>query len=75
MWNQSITCSLDVLGPMDWHEPMPAWIGHLDRAKHGLHLDAALSFARVQLAAIRTGTSSLEIIGDLLCDHELLHSL
>src|SRR6516165_70378 len=34
--------------------PMPAWIGYLDRAKHCLHLDAALGFACVPFAAIRT---------------------
>ena len=53
---------------------MPAWIRYLDPAKHCLHLDAALSFARVPFAAIRTVTPSFKISGDLLRHHEFLHS-
>ena len=53
---------------------MPARIRYLNRAKHRLNLDAALSFARVPFAAVRTVAPPFKISGDLLRHHEFLHS-
>jgi hypothetical protein len=39
---------------------LPAGIGHPDRAKHSLHLDAALSFAPVKTDSILATANSTD---------------